>query len=47
MLYRSSLLAIVGTGSNSLFPAGSVVLFDDQSGRTLGNVNVGCEIKDI
>lgn len=29
MLYRSSLLAIVGQGSNSLFPNGAVVLFDD------------------
>lgn len=39
MLYRSAVLAIVGGGENSRYPRDAVTVYDDQSGRTLGEVN--------
>lgn len=39
MLFRSSILAIVGTGVNSRYPKDAVTVYDDQSGRTIGEVN--------
>lgn len=39
MLFRSSILAIVGTGMNSRYPKDAVTVYDDQSGRTIGEVH--------
>ncbi|CAL6005743.1 WD40_repeat protein [Hexamita inflata] len=40
MLYRSSILAISGAGNNLRYPRDSVTLYDDQSGRNLGEVEL-------
>ena len=40
MLYRSAILAISGAGNNVRYPRDSVTLYDDQSGRNLGEIEL-------
>eukprot|EP00703_Trepomonas_sp_PC1_P005466 JAP91140.1 WD40 repeat-containing protein [Trepomonas sp. PC1] len=40
MLYRSSILAISGAGNNLRYPKDAVTLYDDQSGRNLGEIEL-------
>lgn len=47
MLYRSAILAIVGGGSNGRYPKEAVTLYDDQSGRTLGEVNFRTPVLNV
>ena len=47
MLYRSSILAISGAGNNLRYPRDSVTLYDDQSGRNLGEVQLHHPILNV
>lgn len=47
MLYRSSILAISGSGRGDRFPRDAVTLYDDQSSRKLGEISFRNPVQNI
>lgn len=47
MLYRSSILALTGTGGNPRYPREAVVIYDDQTGRTIVEIKFSSLILNV
>lgn len=47
MLYRTNVLALVGSGKNLAFPRSKVLLWDEETHKTFGEINFKSDVKKV
>ena len=47
MLYRTNIIALVGTGQNPIYPPTKVMLWDDALMRNIGELNFKSEVLGV